>query len=94
LKNLADLVFEYVWMLEDSSEEQMNPDYAMSQMESAWDIINNSFTAEERMAFIDAAKRARDYLLAGPDENGFTKRSLVTEDQKAFLDSICSGDFH
>lgn len=94
MKNLADLVFEYVWILENSSEEQMDPDFAVSQMEVAWNIINNNFTAEERMAFIDAAKRAREIVLAGPDENGFTQSSLITESQRAFLDSICSGDFH
>jgi hypothetical protein len=49
-------------------------------------------TEEERAAFSAAAQRAIDLLLAEPDEQGYTARKLVSDEQRAFLESAAAGD--
>ena len=93
MNNLADLLFELVWNLEFSSEDDIDPDFAVSNLETIWHSFNTVATAEEKEAFIGAVKRAQARLLAKPDEHGYTPRSLITEDQKEFLKILSNGDF-
>lgn len=52
----------------------------------------SAMTAEEKLALSEVAKEKWDRLFAPPDEDGYTPRKLVTDDQKQFLESLISGD--
>ena len=47
---------------------------------------------EEKAALSQVAEETAAMLLAEPDEHGYTPRKLVTEDQKAFLVALSSGE--
>jgi len=93
MNNLADTLFDLIWSLEFSSEDEVDPDFVASQLEGVWYTLTEVLTDEERQAFIDAASRAKDRLLAEPDKDGYTPRKLVTDEQKEFLEALASGDF-
>lgn len=93
MNHLADMLFDLIWSLEFSSEDEIDPDFVSSQLEDVWHTLNELVSDEEKQAFIDAAKRAKSRLLAEPDEHGYTPRSLVTEEQKKFLEELSSGEF-
>ena len=47
----------------------------------------------EKAALVAVAMDRQARWLAPPDAQGFTQRNLVTAEQKAFLDSMISGEF-
>lgn len=49
-------------------------------------------TDEEKRALSEVAKEAQSKLLAEPDEHGYTPRALVTDEQKAFMEALSSGE--
>jgi hypothetical protein len=93
MKNLADTVLDYFWFLEFSDDEYLDPDEAVKLMEGLVYQIENDFTPEEKHALSEAARRRLDWWLSEPDENGYTPRKLLTEDQKEFLELLIAGRF-
>jgi predicted HicB family RNase H-like nuclease len=93
MKNLADVVLHYYWFLNFCSDDELDPDTAVKEMESLADTIMNSFTVAEREELQAAAKRSLTTWLREPDEHGYTPRKLLTEDQRIFLESIAEGQF-
>lgn len=72
------MLFDLIWSLEFSSDDEVDPDYVASLLEGVWYTLTESVSDEERQAFIKAVSRAKKRLLADPDEHGYTPRSLVT----------------
>ncbi|MDH3348021.1 MAG: hypothetical protein OEM02_07970 [Desulfobulbaceae bacterium] len=93
MKNLADVALQYYWFLNFCSDDELDPDTAVREIESLADTIMNSFTAAEREEPQEAAKQSLATWLREPDEHGYTPRKLLTEDQRSFLESIAEGQF-
>ena len=93
MKTLAEMSFEYVWLLLFGNEDTVDREYA-SSMSGAISDFFQSMDDSERAAFSQAAAKAKAGLLAEPDEYGYTPRKLVTEHEKIFLDAAISGDIY
>lgn len=91
MKTLADMTFEYIWLMMFGDEDQIAPDYAV-QLQESLSLYFNEMTSAEKTALSQAAERARDFLLADPDENGFTPQALVSNEQREMLDAFISGE--
>jgi hypothetical protein len=90
MKTLAELTFDYLWLLMFEGEEVIDLDYSVKIQESLPDYFA-SMTDEEKEALSSVAKEAQARLLAEPDEHGYTPRKLITEEQKAFVEALSSG---
>lgn len=93
MQNLADVVLDYLWFLHFSEDDSLDPDDALKLAEKLGYQIENDFALEEKQALQDSATRRLQFLLREPDENGYTPRMLVTEEQKLMLQDIAAGDF-
>ena len=85
------MTFEYIWLMIFGDDNQIDPDYSVELQESL-SLYFNEMTEEEKNALSQAAQRVKDYLLADPDENGFTPRETVTDEQKVMLNAFISGE--
>ncbi|AOE79443.1 hypothetical protein A7318_12815 [Pseudomonas lurida] len=92
MKALAELSFEFIWHLAFTEEEYLDLDFSVRWL-SSLGVYVNAMTAEEKAALIAVALDRQARWLAPPDAQGFTRRNLVTAEQKAFLDSMISGEF-
>ena len=93
MKNLADAVLKYYWFLNFCSDDVLEPDTAVREIENLADMIMNSFSPAESEALQAAAKRSLASWLREPDADGYTPRKLLTDAQRAFLESIAKGNF-
>jgi len=93
MKTLAQLTFEYIWLLLFEGEDVIDLDYSVKQQEILPEYFS-ALTNEEKKALSEIAKEVEDRLLAEPDEHGYTPRSLVTDEQKAFLSAMISGEIY
>jgi len=93
MNTLADMAFEYIWLMMFGNETQIDPDYSVSVQESL-SLYLDELSPEERTALSEAARRTRDVLLAEPDEYGYAPRSLVTEEQKVMLEAFIAQDVY
>jgi hypothetical protein len=91
MKALAELTFEYLWLLMFEGEDVIDLDYSVKMQESLPEYFA-SMTEEEKQALSAVAKEAQARLLADPDEHGYTPRALVTDEQKAFMEALSSGE--
>lgn len=91
MNTLAELAFEYIWLLLFTDEREVDPDYAVKMQETLPDYFA-SMSVQEKAALSLVAKNTKDRLLAEPDEHGYTPRAIVTEEQKVFLDALESGE--
>ena len=91
MQTLARLSFDYIWLLNFADEDVMDLDYSVKLLESLPDYFS-AMTEEEKAALAQVAAETKATLLAEPDEHGYTPRKLVTEEQKAFLEALSSGD--
>lgn len=92
MKALAELSFEFIWHLAFTEEEYLDLDFSVRWL-SSLGVYVNAMTAEERAALVAVALDRQARWLAPPDAQGFTQRNLVTAEQKAFLNSMISGEF-
>jgi len=92
MQTLAELSFEYLWLLLFADEDVIDLDYSVKLQESLPDYFS-VMTDEEKNALSKVAEETKSRLLAEPDEHGYTPRTLVTEEQKIFLDALSSGEF-
>lgn len=93
MQTLADVVLGYYWFLNFCSDDVLDPDAAVTQMEELAYTIENEFTDGEKIALQDAAKRSMATWLREPDQYGHTPRKLLTPEMKAFLQAIIDGHF-
>jgi len=91
MNTLAELTFEYIWLLMFEGEDVIDLDYSVRMQESLPDYFS-AMSNKEKIALSTVAKEAQARLLSEPDEHGYTPRSLVTEDQKAFMEALSSGE--
>jgi hypothetical protein len=92
MKALAELSFEFIWHLAFTEEEYLDLDFSVRWL-SSLGVYVNAMTAEEKAALVAVAMDRQARWLAPPDAQEFTQRNLVTAEQKAFLDSMISGEF-
>lgn len=92
MSTLAELSFDFIWLLLFGKEDQITVDYAVRWQESLPDYFAR-LTAQEKDALSAVAANARSRLLAEPDQYGYTPRKLVSAQQKEFLDLVASGKF-
>jgi len=88
---LAELSFEYIWLLLFADEDVIDLDYSVKLQESLPDYFS-AMTDEEKNTLSKVAEETKSRLLAEPDEHGYTPRVLITEEQKIFLDALSSGE--
>ena len=93
MQNLASVVLDYIWLLEFSEEDEVDPDSAVKLLEDMTYQIENVFSQDEKQALCHAAERRLQWWLQEPDEHGYTPRKLLTLDQKALLEAIAAGRF-
>lgn len=91
MKALAELSFEYLWLLMFEGEDVIDLDYSVKMQENL-SVYFASMTEEEKKALSAVAKEAQARHLAEPDEHGYTPRALVTDDQKTFMEALSSGE--
>ena len=93
MTNLAQITFDYIWMMLFADEDNIDLDYSVSMIEEL-SLALPKFTAEEQDAVAEVAREAKARLLAEPDEYGYTPRDLVSEEQKAFLEAAISKEMY
>jgi hypothetical protein len=91
VRTLAELSFEYIWLLLFGGEDEISPHYSLKCQETLLEYFA-ALTTEERRALSKVAADTRARLLAEPDEHGYTPRKLVTDEQKKILEAMISGD--
>ena len=91
MKTLAELAFEYIWLLLFGDEDVIDLRYSTKMQQSLSDYFS-SMNDEEKKALSKVAEETRSRLLAEPDEHGYTPRKLVSDEEKAFLDALASGE--
>lgn len=91
MKTLAELAFEYLWLIMFADEDVIDLDYSVKCQESLSTCFA-ALTPDERTALCEVAKSVQARLLAEPDEHGYTPRKLVTEEQREFLAALASGE--
>lgn len=74
-------------------EEECDQDHSLELLEGLCFDIENNYTPEEKQALSDAATRRLGYWLSEPDKDGYTPRSLLQPEQKAFLEAAIAGRF-
>lgn len=92
MTNLADVVLDYLWFLEFSDEEELDPDRAVKLLEDVSWKMQEVWTTDDKQALSEAAALRLNWLQT-PDEHGFTPRGPLTDDQKALLESLAAGRF-
>ncbi|MDC6379856.1 hypothetical protein BW687_006635 [Pseudomonas graminis] len=94
MNNLADLALNYLWTLNFSSDDLgFDEDWVVKEIESISHEMEHNFTDAERQAVKESASRALTRWLRGPDEHGYTPRTLLKPEQRIFLECIASGKF-
>jgi hypothetical protein len=93
MQNLANIVLGYYWFLNFCSDDVLDPDTAVEEMEHLAYAIENQFSDSEKTALQDAARRSMASWLREPDEHGHTQRKLLTTEKRAFLQAIIDGHF-
>jgi hypothetical protein len=93
METLAEIAFEYIWLILFGDEDVIELDYSVRCQERL-PAFFGAMTPEERSALSQVARQRRDRLLAPPDRHGYTPRSLVTQEQKQFLNDVISGAIH
>ena len=91
MKTLAELSFEYIWLIMFGTEDIIDLDYSVQCQESLSAQLAG-ITEAEKSALVEVAVAARNRLLAEPNAHGYTPRKLVSQEQKAFLDAFISGE--
>lgn len=97
MEHLAQLAFDYMWLVMFAEEDMIDPDYSVRILEdlSAF-VVDLSPAEQDALSAVGRSVRAR--LMAESDEHGYAPRSLVTEEQQRFLNAviskeICSSDW-
>jgi len=93
MKTLADMVLDYFWFINFSSDEELDRDKAVQLLEDLSYEIEHELSEPEKIELKTAAANRLKWWLREPDEHGYTPRKLLTPEQKEFLESIAAGHF-
>jgi hypothetical protein len=91
METLAEIALDHFCLLMFDGLLDREDASALSQ---AIPVYLASMSSAEREAFAAAAQRALDRLLAGPDEDGYTPRKLVSKEMRSFLEAAAAGDIY
>jgi hypothetical protein len=90
VKTLAEAVVRLMELFVTGEEPVMDSQWSGDVTNDMWFELAKASPAE-RQAMAEAAEARLRELLREPDEYGYTPRSLVTPDQKEFLQSLADG---
>lgn len=93
MNNLAEMVLDYFWFLNFSSDDDVDLDRAVEGLEALSYRVETMFSEEEKEALKAAANQRLAWWLREPDEHGYTPRKLLTTEQKEFLEAMRAGRF-
>jgi hypothetical protein len=94
MRNLAEVVLDYLWFLNFAEDDTLAPGEAVDVLEGLAFKIESSFSDEEKEALREAASRRLSWWLQEPDEDGYTPRELLTPNQKSLLEALAAGRFN
>ena len=90
-KKLAEIVVQFIELLELVDDEQMDSHAAINLLESVSATLAEA-TPEERAAVRQAAKDRLAWFLQEPDEYGYTPRKTLSAEHRRLLEGIASGE--
>ena len=93
MDGLAEIVVDYLLTVMFASGDIIDPDFQCRLQESLPEYIN-PLSEDERAALSQAAQRRLDELAKGPDEYGYDQGMLVSEEHRALLLALASGDLY
>lgn len=94
MKRLADEYINYFWnLLFNADSFFCDEDFVSDEIERLSFQLTEEFSSDEQKAIISAAKEWLESWTAEPDEHGYTRRDLLTQDQKEFLEHLANGKF-
>lgn len=93
MNNLARTIVDLYFELNFVDEEYVEFDWSLHRCAEIRMAIENEYTSDEQAGIRAAASEKLKELLRDPDEDGYTPRSLVSEEQKQFLVAISEGRY-
>ncbi len=93
MKNLAQMVFDHMWLILFAGEEMIDLDYSVELLDTLPQAVSE-FTQAEQEALAEVGRQVKSRLLAEPDEYGYTPRDLVTDEQRRFLDAVINREIY
>ena len=93
MNGLSNIVVDYFLTIMFADDGTLDPDYQCRLQESLPEHIN-PLSEAERKSLSQAAQRKLDDINAGPDEYGYDSGLLVTDDQRAFLVALATGELY
>lgn len=91
--NLAQVAFDYMWLILFGNDEMIDADYSVKLLEEL-PLVLAGFTPSEQEVLSSVGKMVKSRLLAEPDEYGYTPRDLVTDEQRRFLDAVINKEIY
>ncbi|MBA4017920.1 MAG: hypothetical protein C0483_12150 [Pirellula sp.] len=91
MNGLSDIVVDYFLTIMFAAGDTIDADYQCRLQESLPENLN-PLSAAEKEALSAAAQRRLDDIDGGPDEYGYKPGMLVTDDQRAFLVALATGE--
>ena len=89
MKNLAELTFEYIWLLMFADSDLIDKGYS-SEMQASLPDVFRLMSESEKQALSEVAKQAQMNLLAQSSET----ESLLPTEQEAFLEILSTGELY
>ena len=93
MNGLSNIVVDYFLTIMFADDGTVDADYQCRLQESLPEHIN-PLSDVERKSLSQAAQRRLDDINAGPDEYGYDSGLLVTDDQRAFLVALATGELY
>ena len=93
MNGLSDIVVDYFLTIMFATGDTIDADYQCKLQETLPEHISLLSNAEKG-SLSDAAQRRLDEATAGPDEYGYDDGMLVSEDQRAFLVALATGELY
>lgn len=93
MNNLSRTIVDLYYELNFVDEEYVEFDWSLHRCAEIRMAIENDYSSEEQAGIRAAASQKLKDLTREPDEDGYTPRRLVSEEQKQFLVAIAEGRF-
>ena len=93
MKNLAELTFEYIWLLMFADSDLIDKGYS-SEMQASLPDVFRLMSESEKQALSEVAKQAQMNLLAQSSKSGVETESLLPTEQEAFLEVLSTGELY
>lgn len=93
MNNLARTIVDLYYELNFVDEDYVEFDWSLHRCAEIRMAIENDYTSDEQAGIRAAASDKLKELTRDPDEDGYTPRSLVSEEQNQFLTAISEGRY-